>query len=122
MKDPDDPAFKDDPGLAQWRDFMANYLPDKDLDDMDFVEGYGVAMTLIQVVCPPPWPRQAWCPTRAWFGPSRWPFGQCCGARTIHAPAVERTNPPTPAATQVTLDRRTGINRALLGSGSEREP
>src|SRR3984893_8109906 len=33
-----------------------------------------------------------------------WPFGQCWGARTIHAPVVERTNPPTPAATQATLD------------------
>jgi hypothetical protein len=39
-----------------------------------------------------------------------WPesvaVGQCWGARTIHPPVVERTNPPTPAATQFTLDRR----------------
>jgi hypothetical protein len=29
----------------------------------------------VQVVWPPPWPRQAWWPTRTWFGPSGWPLG-----------------------------------------------
>jgi len=40
-----------------------------------------------QLVCPPPpWPRQATCPTRTEFGPSGWPFGhrQAGGWSTSH--------------------------------------
>jgi len=33
----------------------------------------------VHVVCPPPCPRQAWWPTRTWFGPSVCPFGHRVG-------------------------------------------
>jgi branched-chain amino acid transport system substrate-binding protein len=49
-KDPTDPAWKDDPGMKGWREFMAKYYPDGDLNDASNVFGYGVAMTLEQVL------------------------------------------------------------------------
>jgi len=33
VKDPDDPAWKDDPGVKGWREFMIKYVPDADLHD-----------------------------------------------------------------------------------------
>jgi len=42
----------------------------------------------VHVVCPPPCPRQAWWPTRTWFGPRRCPFEQRLGGRVIHLPSV----------------------------------
>jgi len=42
-----------------------------------------------QLVWPPaPWPRQATCPTRTWFGPRGWPLRHRRGGRVIHFPAV----------------------------------
>ena len=49
-KDPTDPAFKDDPGLAEWRAFMAKYLPNADLTDAGYVYAYGVSTVLMQVL------------------------------------------------------------------------
>ncbi len=49
-KDPTDPNFKDDAGMKQWREFMAKYYPEGDLTDAGNVYGYGVAMTLVQVL------------------------------------------------------------------------
>jgi branched-chain amino acid transport system substrate-binding protein len=49
-KDPTDPAWKDDPGMKGWRDFMAKYYPEGDVNDASNVFGYGVAMTLEQVL------------------------------------------------------------------------
>ena len=49
-KDPTDPTFKDDPGMKQWRDFMAKYYPDGDVNDASNVYGYGAAMTMVQVL------------------------------------------------------------------------
>jgi branched-chain amino acid transport system substrate-binding protein len=50
LKDPTDPTWKDDPGMNQWRAFMAKYMPDADLTDAGPVFGYGVTMCLWQVL------------------------------------------------------------------------
>jgi len=50
LKDPTDPTWKNDPGMNQWRAFMAKYMPDADLTDAGPVFGYGVAMCLWQVL------------------------------------------------------------------------
>ena len=50
LKDPTDPAWKNDAGMNTWRAFMAKYMPDADLTDAGPVFGYGVTMTLWQVL------------------------------------------------------------------------
>lgn len=50
MKDPTDPAFKDDKGMNEWRAFMAKYMPDADLTDGNYVFAYGVSMVVWQVL------------------------------------------------------------------------
>ena len=50
MKDPTDPAFKDDAGMNEWRAFMAKYMPGADLTDANYCFAYGVAMVLTQVL------------------------------------------------------------------------
>src|SRR5450631_998681 len=50
VKDPMDPAWKDDPGANAWREFMAKYMPDGDVRDQNFVNGYNSAMVLEAVL------------------------------------------------------------------------
>jgi branched-chain amino acid transport system substrate-binding protein len=50
MKDPTDPAFKDDPGMNEWRAFMAKYMPGSDLSDASHSFAYGVSMVMWQVL------------------------------------------------------------------------
>ncbi len=50
LKDPVDPAWKDDKGMNAWRAFMAKYYPAGDLKDGGNVSGYGNAQTLVQVL------------------------------------------------------------------------
>ena len=50
VKDPDDPAWKDDPGVKGWREFMVKYVPDADLHDTNYVNAYNSAMTLEAVL------------------------------------------------------------------------
>jgi Periplasmic binding protein len=50
LKDPTDPAFKDDPGMKEWREFMAKYMPGADLTDNNYVYAYGVSTVLMQVL------------------------------------------------------------------------
>ena len=50
VKDPDDPAWKDDPGVRAWREFMTRYVPDGDLHDTNYVNAYNSAMTLEAVL------------------------------------------------------------------------
>lgn len=50
LKDPTDPRWKDDAGMNQWRVFMGKYMPGADMTDAGTVYGYGVAMTLWQVL------------------------------------------------------------------------
>ena len=49
-KDPTDPAFKNDPGMNEWRAFMAKYMPGADLTDNNYVFGYGVSTLMLQVL------------------------------------------------------------------------
>jgi branched-chain amino acid transport system substrate-binding protein len=50
MKDPTDPAFKDDPGMNEWRAFMAKYMPGTDLTDANPAFAYGVSSVMLQVL------------------------------------------------------------------------
>jgi branched-chain amino acid transport system substrate-binding protein len=50
LKDPTDPGFKDDPGMKQWRDFMAKYMPSGDISDASYVFAYGISQTMLQVL------------------------------------------------------------------------
>jgi branched-chain amino acid transport system substrate-binding protein len=50
VKDPDDPAWKDDPGVKAWREFMIKYVPDGDLHDTNYVNAYNSAMALEAVL------------------------------------------------------------------------
>ncbi len=46
-KDPSDPRWQNDPGIAQWRAVMQKYLPSADLSDAFYVYGYGAGMTMV---------------------------------------------------------------------------
>jgi ABC-type branched-subunit amino acid transport system substrate-binding protein len=50
VKDPEDPAWKDDPGMKGWRDFMAKYVPDGDIHDANYINAYNTAMALEYVL------------------------------------------------------------------------
>ncbi|WP_338829173.1 ABC transporter substrate-binding protein [Bradyrhizobium sp. 27S5] len=50
VKDPDDPAWKDDSGVKGWREFMTRYLPDGDQHDTNYVNAYNSAMVLEAVL------------------------------------------------------------------------
>ena len=50
VKDPDDPAWKDDAGMRGWREFMTRYVPDGDLHDTNYVNAYNSAMALEAVL------------------------------------------------------------------------
>src|ERR1019366_3255793 len=50
LKDPTDVTWKDDPGMSQWRAFMAKYMPGADLTDGGTVFGYGVTYSLWNVL------------------------------------------------------------------------
>jgi ABC-type branched-subunit amino acid transport system substrate-binding protein len=50
LKDPTDPAWKDDAGVATWRAFMDKYYPDGDKTNSNNIYGYAVAQTMVQVL------------------------------------------------------------------------
>ena len=50
LKDPTDPAWKDDPGFKEWLAFMDKYYPDGDKTDVGNVVGYSLAQTMVQVL------------------------------------------------------------------------
>jgi ABC-type branched-subunit amino acid transport system substrate-binding protein len=50
LKDPTDPAWKDDPGVTTWRAFMDKYYPDGDKTNSNNIYGYAVAQTMVQVL------------------------------------------------------------------------
>ena len=50
LKDPTDPAFNNDSGMKQWRDFMAKYKADGDISDASYVFAYGISLTMLQVL------------------------------------------------------------------------
>jgi branched-chain amino acid transport system substrate-binding protein len=49
-KDANDPAWKDDPGMNEYRAFMKKYMPGADLTDNNYVYAYGVSLTMLQVL------------------------------------------------------------------------
>jgi branched-chain amino acid transport system substrate-binding protein len=50
VKDPDDPAWADDPGMKGWRTFMTKYVPEADQHDTNYVNAYNSAMALEAVL------------------------------------------------------------------------
>ncbi len=50
QKDPTDPEWANDPGMNEWRAFMKKYIPDGDLADGGYSFGFGVSMTMVQVL------------------------------------------------------------------------
>lgn len=50
LKDPTDPAWKDDQGVATWRAFMDKYYPDGDKTNSNNIYGYAVAQTMVHVL------------------------------------------------------------------------
>jgi branched-chain amino acid transport system substrate-binding protein len=50
VKDPLDPAWSNDPGVQGWRDYMAKYVPDGDVRDSNYINGYNNAMALEYVL------------------------------------------------------------------------
>jgi branched-chain amino acid transport system substrate-binding protein len=49
-KDPTDPAWRDDPGMNEWRDFMRRHMPEADATDNNYPYSYGVSLTMMQVL------------------------------------------------------------------------
>lgn len=50
LKDPTDVTWKDDPGIKEWRAFMAKYVPNADMSDVNYVYAYGVSNTMTHVL------------------------------------------------------------------------
>jgi ABC-type branched-subunit amino acid transport system substrate-binding protein len=50
LKDPNDPQWKNDPAMNEWRAFMAKWYPEGDQADAATVFGYGVAAGLVKVL------------------------------------------------------------------------
>jgi branched-chain amino acid transport system substrate-binding protein len=50
LKDQTDPAWRDDPGMNEWRGFMGRHMPDADLNDGNYVFSYGVSKTMEHVL------------------------------------------------------------------------
>ena len=50
LKDPNDPAWKNDAGMNEWRDFMAKYLPGADTTDAGYVFAYAVSKAMLEVL------------------------------------------------------------------------
>jgi branched-chain amino acid transport system substrate-binding protein len=49
-KDPTDARWKDDPGFKQYAEFIAKYMSPNDLIDINASYGFGVAITMVQVL------------------------------------------------------------------------
>jgi len=50
IKDADDPEWKNDKAVADWKAFMTKYYPDGSLNDTSNMYGYTVAQTMVQVI------------------------------------------------------------------------
>jgi ABC-type branched-subunit amino acid transport system substrate-binding protein len=50
LKDPNQPQWKDDKGMNEWRAFMTKWYPEGDQTDAATVFGYGVAQGLVQAL------------------------------------------------------------------------
>ena len=50
LKDQTDPAWKNDPGMNEWRDFMAKQMPGADATDNNYVYGYTASKVMQHVL------------------------------------------------------------------------
>jgi len=50
LKDPNDPAWRDDPAIKEWLSFMDKYYPRGDKASSSAVYGYAAAETMVQVL------------------------------------------------------------------------
>jgi branched-chain amino acid transport system substrate-binding protein len=50
LKDPNDPNWKSDAGMNEWREFMVKYMPGSDTSDLIAVFAYGVSKAMLQVL------------------------------------------------------------------------
>jgi len=50
VKDSNDPTWKNDAGMNEWRDFMAKYMPGADTADGTYVSAYGFSKAMLQVL------------------------------------------------------------------------
>jgi branched-chain amino acid transport system substrate-binding protein len=50
LKDPTDPAWKDDAGMKEWRAFMDKYMPGADQTDGGYIAAYAVSDTMLKVL------------------------------------------------------------------------
>ncbi len=50
LKDQSDPAWKDDPGMNEWRAFMAKSMPGADLTDNNYVYGFTASRVMWHVL------------------------------------------------------------------------
>jgi branched-chain amino acid transport system substrate-binding protein len=50
LKDPVDPSWVNDPGMQEWRDFMAKNMPGADVTDASYVFAYSVSKAMMQVL------------------------------------------------------------------------
>jgi branched-chain amino acid transport system substrate-binding protein len=50
LKDPNDPQWRGDPGVVEWRDWMSGYYPEGNTRDIANVYAYLVSRTLVQVL------------------------------------------------------------------------
>jgi len=50
LKDPTDPAWRDDAGMAEWRGFMQRHMADADHTDGNYPFSYGVSKTMEHVL------------------------------------------------------------------------
>jgi branched-chain amino acid transport system substrate-binding protein len=50
LKDPTDPQWDNDPGMKEWRAFMAKYMPGADMTDANYVYAYAASKLLLQML------------------------------------------------------------------------
>jgi branched-chain amino acid transport system substrate-binding protein len=50
LKDQTDPAWDNDPGMNEWREFMKTYIPNGDLKDGGYIAAYGSAQSMLQTL------------------------------------------------------------------------
>jgi len=50
LKDPTDPAWNNDPGMKEFKDFMAKYMPGADISDGGYIFAYSATYTMRHVL------------------------------------------------------------------------
>jgi branched-chain amino acid transport system substrate-binding protein len=50
LKDPTDPQWNNSPDMKDWSEFMNKYMPEGDKSDANYIYGYSVSRTMVQVL------------------------------------------------------------------------